>query len=375
MPVNIVPYETEHIPAVQAFNARLRAAGVAEAFGMRSLLRETNVGVVRVLGSGLHEELFLAVDGEAVRGGYSLKHQDFIINGAVRSISFFQQPLSEGTIDKRYALVGPRLLRDALGRQPLLYALGIGGYDHPAARLLKGARFGIVTVPFNFRVEHAARFLRQVGLARSSKPRRLASDVAAATGIGALGIGLLQRYRAGLSRDRKRITATDFTSFGAPADVVWAASRGTFALGAVRDRPVLAQLYDIPRNPFLKVAIEDAGAPCGWAVCLATQRRGDKYFGDLKLGSIVDLLALPGYEAALVGAAVERLEREEVDLIVTNQSFQPVGHGLRRNGFFRGPSNFLFAASPKLAEVLTPLETNLAKFNLNRGDGDGPVNL
>ncbi len=319
--------------------------------------------------------MYLAVEGEAVRGGYTLKHQDFIINGAVRSIGFFTQPLSEGTIDMRYALIGTRLLRHALARQPLIYALGIGGYDQAATRLLKGARFEFVSVPFYFRVEHAARFLRQVGPLRSSKSRRLASDAAAATGLGALGIGLLQRYRAGLSTGRKHVTARDVGSFGGWADSVWAASKGTFALGAVRDRPVLAQLYDTPRTPFLKVAIEDAGVPCGWAVGLATQRSRDKYFGDLKLGSIVDLLAVPGYESALIGAAVDRLRQEDVDLIVTNQAFEPIGAALRRRGFLSGPSNFLFAASPILAEDLTPLEATLPRFYLSRGDGDGPVNL
>jgi hypothetical protein len=375
MAVEIVPYETVHVPAAQAFNARLRAAGVAERFGMRTLLRETSVGAVRAPGSGVYEELYLVVDGEAVRGGYSLKYQDFIVNGAVRSIGFFQQALSEGTIDKRYALIGPRLVRHALARQPLIYGLGIGGYDQAVARLLKGARFRIVTVPFYFRVEHAARFLRQVVPLRSSRVRRLASDVAAATGLGALGIGLLQHYRAGLARDRKRVTATGVSSFGEWADSVWAASKGTFSLGAVRDRPVLAQLYDSGQTPFLKVVVEDAGVPCGWAVCLATQRSADKYFGDLKLGSIVDLLAVPGYETALIGAAVDRLRQEDVDLVVTNQAFGPLGRALRSRGFLNGPSNFLFAASPMLAEVLTPLDANLATFYLNRGDGDGPVNL
>lgn len=375
MAVKIVPYETAHIPAVHAFNARLRAAGVAEAFGMRSLLRETNVGIVRAPGSGLYEELFLALDGDAVRGGYSIKHQEYLVNGVVRSIGFFQQPLSEGTIDKRFALIGPRLLRDALGRQPLLYALGIGGYDQAAARLLKGARFTIVTVPFSFRVEHAARFLRQVGPIRTSRSRRLASDVAAATGIGALGIGLLQRYRAGFARDRRPVVSTDVSSFGPWADAVWLASQGGLALAAVRDRPALAQLYDGPRNPFLKVTIENAGVPCGWAVCLATQRRSDKYFGDLKLGSIVDLLAVPGYEGALIGAAVDRLRQEDVDLIVTNLTFGPLVNALRDRGFLGGPSNFLFAASPVLAQEFPAFAASVRQFHMTRGDGDGPVNL
>jgi hypothetical protein len=374
MSIEIVPYLPGHVPAVQAFNARLHSAGVPEAFGIRSLLPEAT-GSDPIPGSRIHEELFIAIDGEAVRGGYTLKHQDFTVDGVLNSIGFFRQVVSEGTIDKRYALIGPRLLRDALRREPRIYALGIGGYDQAASRLLKGARFEFVTAPFYFRVEHAGRFLRQVRPLRSSKARRVASDVAAATGLGALGITALQRYRMGLSRDRARVSTRNVSSFGAWVDTVWEAARGGFEFGAIRDLPVLAQLYDVPANPFIKVLIEAAEGPRGWAVCLATQRTDDKYFGDLKLGSIVDLLAVPGYERALVKAAVARLRQEDVDLIVTNQTFRPVGAALRHGGFLSGPSNFLFAASPALAEALRPLAANLPAFYLNRGDGDGPVNL
>ncbi len=375
MTIEIVGYEAAHIPAVREFNGRLHAAGVTEAFGMRSLLRESNIGSAWAPGSSIHEESFLAVDGDAVRGGYTLKHEDFSINGVVTSIGFFRQALSEGTIDKRYALIGPRLLRHALRVQPLIYGLGIGGYDRAIARLLQGAQFEFTTVPFYFRVEHPARFLRQVGPLRASRPRRLAADVGAASGLGGLGIRGLQRYRAGMPHRGPNARANDMSSFGEWADALWAGVQGTFAFGAVRDRALLAQLYDSPGNPVLKVTIEDEGKICGWAICLATQHSDDKYFGDLKLGSIVDLLASPNYEAALIQAAVDRLRREGVDLIVTNQTFRPLGAALRKNGFLSGPSNFLFAASSALAERLRPLDVNLPTFYLNRGDGDGPVNL
>lgn len=374
MSVEIVPYLPGHVMAVRAFNARLRSAGVAEAFGLRSLLPEAT-GSEPVPGARIHEELFVAIDGDVVRGGYTLKHQDFIVNGAATSIGFFRQAVSEGTIDRRHALIGPRLLRDALRREPRIYALGIGGYDQAATRLLKGARFEFVTAPFYFRVEHAARFLREVRPVRSSKARRVASDIAAATGLGGLAIAALQRYRMGISRDPELVAASTVGSFGAWADPVWEATRASFAFSAVRDLALLPSLYDAPGSPFIKVWIEDAGGPRGWAVCLATQRRGDKYFGNLKLGSIVDLLAVPGYEPALVNAAVARLRQEDVDLIVTNQTYRSLGLALRRRGFLSGPSNFLFAASPALAEALRPLEANLPSFYLNRGDGDGPVNL
>ena len=77
------------------------------------------------------------MEGRAVRGGYVLQHQDFQLNGEVASVGLFRHPLSEGTADRRYTLVAPLLLRDALKRQPLLHGIGIGGYNVAAARLLR----------------------------------------------------------------------------------------------------------------------------------------------------------------------------------------------------------------------------------------------
>lgn len=369
MPVEIVAYEATHIPAVRAFNARLKAAGIPHVFP------ESNVpSIPRVPGSGLYREHFLAVDGGEVRGGYLLKHQDFVLKGETISIGNFGLPLSEGTIDRRYALVASQLLLHALRRQPHLYGLGIGSYEAAAAHLLQSARFSVVTVPFYYRVEHAAQFLRKARVLRTSRLRRLACDVGAATGVGAVGIGLLQRYHTSRARIRP-VDAASFDTFGPAADSVWAAGGDSIMLGAVRDQAVLARLYDVPGNRFIKVQIDVAGEPYGWAVCLATRMSKAKYFGDLKVGSIVDCLSRSGHERALIGAAVDRLRQEDVDLIVTNQSLGRVGDALRAAGFLGGPSNFLFAASPKLAERIQPLETNLARIHLTRGDGDGPINL
>jgi hypothetical protein len=373
--IEIVPYRADLIPEVQAFNARLRSAGVDMAFGVRSLLRETNVVPARLPGSGLFEEPFLAVEGQAVRGGYVLQHQDFRLNGAVSSIGLFRHPLSESTADRRYALVAPLLLRDALKRQPLLHGVGIGGNDVAAARLLKTAGFTIVRVPLYVRIEHASRVLRQLRILRRSPLRRLASDVAAATGIGAVGFGLLQRNRADRNKPDRRASARMLPSFDSWADDIWAASQGEIDFGAVRDHLVLEQLYNVPGNRFLKVVIEDDTGPCGWVVCLATQFHRHNMFGDLKIGSIVDCLVRPGYQGALIDAAVERLRQEDVDLIVTNQSLTALGLALRGAGFLSGPSNFLLAASPRLADRLPSLQRDLGRVHVNRGAGQTAANL
>jgi hypothetical protein len=76
-----------------------------------------------------------------------------------------------------------------------------------------------------------------------------------------------------------------------------------------------------------------------------------------------------------VRAARRELERRRVDLIVTNQAHSAWQAALRDEGFLSGPTNFLFAASPQLAQLLAPFETAQNEFHINRGDGDGPIHL
>jgi hypothetical protein len=70
----------------------------------------------------------------------------------------------------------------------------------------------------------------------------------------------------------------------------------------------------------------------------------------------VDCLAIPGEEPAVIAWAAHHLARRGVDLIVTNQSHESWCGALAANGFFAGPSNFIFAASPGLAALLEPFD-------------------
>ena len=95
----------------------------------------------------------------------------------------------------------------------------------------------------------------------------------------------------------------------------------------------------------------------------------------MRTGSIVDVLARPGYEQAVIRAATTRLQDEGVDLIVTNQSSAAICDALRRAGFLTGPSNFLLAVGPALQAKLPPVAASVGQFHFTRGDGDGPINL
>ena len=368
MAIEIVAYQRHHVPAVEAFNARLLAGGSPYRFPES----DVPAWLPPAPGERLYQEIFLAVEGADVRGGYLLKHQDFAIGQSVQSVGAFQLPLSEGAVDPAYSLIGIQLLRHALRRQPLLYALGIGSYEEEAARLLLAARFEIAKVPFFFRAERPAAFLRQIEAARTSRLRRLGLDVAAATGLGAVGMRFLQRERSPVRAD---VRVQQLAAFDSAVDAVWGASAGALGFAAVRDRATLRRLYDEDGNRFTRLGLADEGGLRGWVVLLSTRKSSDKYFGDLNVGSIVDLQAVPGFERAVIVAAVEHLRRDGVDIIVTNQSLGGIREGLRQSGFLSGPSNFLFCASPGLRSLIGPLEAGLATFHLGRGDGDGPIHL
>ena len=77
----------------------------------------------------------------------------------------------------------------------------------------------------------------------------------------------------------------------------------------------------------------------------------------------------------MVAAATRFLEKQGVDLIVSNQTHKTWLAGLKAAGFLSGPSNFALALSRDLAACVAPWESRHEDFHFNRGDGDGPINL
>ncbi len=64
-----------------------------------------------------------------------------------------------------------------------------------------------------------------------------------------------------------------------------------------------------------------------------------------------------------------------MDLIVTNQLHRTWGDAVLQSGYLSGPSNFGFAASPRLAAALEPFAREVHRIHMTRGDGDGPIHL
>ena len=370
MAITFEEFSDSHTEAVEQFNRRISGS-------VESDLLFLNRPLTDWLPKGGHGRIFqegvLAREGEVVRGGYVLKHQDFALNGEVRRISSYRLPVSEGAANRAYVSLALQMQRDALVRQPLLFSLGMGSIDRPLPKMQKALGWSQYVVPLYFKVLHGGTFLRNIAPLRTSAARRAALDLAAWSGGASLFFAAIRAARrahvpAGLSVE-------SFSEFGAWADELWERCRGRYSLIAVRDRDISNTLYPLADQWFLRWKVA-AGRLLGWVVCLDTPMRGHKQFGDMRVATIVDGLADPDDAGTVIGAVTHELERRrKADLIVSNQMHEAWGEGLAAAGFLSGPSNYIFSASPKLSQALAPFDTRVNQGHITRGDGDGPLHL
>jgi hypothetical protein len=365
MAILIRPYQKQHEPAVREFNQRLLAAGCEKnlVFYSSSVPR----WLARTDYSDLYNEFFVALEGDVVRGGYALKWQKFsFADGSIRSIGYYHHPLSQGIINRTYASVGGMLLRDALIRSPLLYCLGMDGYEHPLPQMLIRLGWSHFLVPFYFRIVHPIRFLRQMQALRSSFFRTLLMDFAAFSGVGWLAWKV---SRAVTGHSLPSVSCETVGEFSGWADALWEESRNACTLTAVRDSSTLRWLYPSSEKHLIRLRIKRGHQTIGWAI--VAERRTDAKYGNMRVGSIVDCWALGGNEREVSLAAIEELEEQGMDLIVSNQSHEAWRWAFVGAGCFEAKSNFVFAASKKLAEILQPFEKSRLKMHFTRADGDG----
>lgn len=364
----IRPYLGEHVPAVKDFNRRLREGGAPREYTFPE--NPVPRWLPKIEGRGVYNEFYLALEDAVVRGTYAVKTQAFSFAGGVRSIGYYHHPFSEGIVNRAYSTLGVQLLRDAQRRQPELFALGMGGYDRPLPRMLVAMKWSHCLVPFYFRVVHARRFLRGIRGLRKTPARRLALDVAAFTGVGWLGLRAAQDWR-GRGPRRRGVTAETVDSFGPWADVLWSECGPQYAMIAVRDAATLNALFPVDNPRFQRLRIQENGRTIGWAVVGDRQEPDHPQTGDLRVGVILDGLARPEHARAVVAEAVAALAARGVDLITSNQSHAAWCRALESAGFFKGPSNFIFAVPKALADRLPPLDSNALTVHLTRADGDG----
>jgi len=194
------------------------------------------------------------------------------------------------------------------------------------------------------------------------------------TGIGWMAIHSLQSFKHHKIKSGT-LTIKNVDEFGQNADCLWDKVKNEYKMIAVRNQEVLNILYPKASLRFKRIEIYQNHQYIGWAVFLDTSLRKHKQFGSMRVGSIVDCLAHPDHSSIVIHCALEYLTKYDIDIILANHSHGKWGHGFDQLGFFRGPSNFLFACSRELGKLFEPFQANNKNIYLMRADGDGPINL
>jgi hypothetical protein len=365
MAIAIQPFEPGHCDAVADFNRRLAAAGSHWRFPEHP----EPSWLARASGSPVFQEFFVASDGGAVRGTYALQHRPAAIGGEELPVGCFYLPISEGMIDRRFALVAALLLRDALRREPLSYAVGMPGVESQAGKLVAALGCERRTVPFFVRVERGARFAREAQYLRKRRWLARALDVGAASGAAWAGAGLARlalRRGPGLGGTDVELVP----DFGAWADALWQRCRGRYSFVALRDAATLNRIYPTSDAGLERLRVARGGRTLGWAVVQRAALRDDRTFGSMHVGRINDCLAAPEDAGLVIRAAADTLAARGVDLMLSNQLHPAWCEALRRSAFLPAPSNFVLGPTAALAARIRAHDPELRNVHMNRGDGD-----
>jgi hypothetical protein len=368
MAIVIQPYREEHQPAVQEFNRRLKSGGAEPDLVFFPFAQPR--WLPHAEGAKLYQEYFVALENGVVRGGYALKQQHFFFaDGITRNVTYYHHPLSEGIVNNSYAPVGGMLLKDAMNRFPLLYCLGMGGYDRPLPRMLVSMGWTHFLVPFYFKIVRARRFFKEMQALRTSPSRKFLLNLAAFTGAGWAAVNTIQGLRRLRAPRLARFTVEQVEEFSDWVDPLWERAKDHYAMTAVRDCHTLCTLYPASDTHFTRLRVRRSGQDIGWAVI--GERRKDEKYGAMRVGSIVDCFASPDDALPVVQGAAAALVDSGVDLIVSNQSHFLWAQALGHAGFLTSPSNFIFAAGKNLNALLQPFAKNQSRMHFTRGDGDG----
>jgi hypothetical protein len=217
--------------------------------------------------------------------------------------------------------------------------------------------------------------LRQIVYLRGTPQRRLALDALAYSGVGWLGVHAYQVFKAWPTARDKDWTAAPVDAFGSWADDLWQVAHPQYKMIALRDRTILNILYPASDPRWIRLAVRTGSEVIGWATVLNVPMQGHNFFGDMRVGSIIDCLAVPGAEGKVAQAALAHLARGGADVVVTNLSHRAWQQALSSTGFLSGPSNFIFAASKPVSQMLGSFDANKDLVHMTRGDGGGPQNL
>lgn len=366
MPMRFVPFDDSHVAAVQAFNRRMLAGHADSEF----LLAPEPDRRLRLPDDPIQWTRYVVLDGEVVRGGVITMDQPGWIDGrSVRAFNF-QSPLSEGIVDPKYTMVAMQIVKFMQKQAEAGYFAGMGSPDRPLPKLLTASGWLVRPVPFLFRVHRAGNFLRELRLLQSSTVRRIAAGAARLTGLGAVGLSVMQRRGSSVDGAIRAVK-----EWGDWADEIWQSCRVGCSFAVQRDRRTLESLYP-PSDPRTKILlVERGGSPVGWSVCFNSRLTNHRHFGNLQLASILDCMAQPEAMFATAVLTDREMSSQRADLVVVNHSHSDWVKTFRSAGFLSGPSNYLLAMTRRMTELVIAAPHGAEHIHVTRGDGDGRIHL
>lgn len=357
----IEPVDAKHLPGIQALNARLKAGGSRWAFYAGETLSWLPWGP----DAPVWRRAFVLTEEATglVRGGYVLKHEAFLVAGQRQVIGWLQGPVAESAVDRSLKGLGSMLVNDSIRRYPMQPSWGANSIATPS--------YG--SGPMILKVLNTGRFLREAAELQSPPSRAAVARFAAATGLGWLAIGAAQTAMRMSAPPSAAWDWEEVPTFGAWADEVWAAAAPTYHLIAMRDAATLNLL--VPEQGYpegIRIRVSSKGRTVGWAVLRDRKLSGDRQFGNLRAGSIIDALAVPGCERQVAAAAVDALQRRGVDIIGACFMHANWIKALRAAGCLIIPRRRNIGFSDALVAAAGGLAPLMAGSHFSLIDSDGP---
>ncbi len=171
------------------------------------------------------------------------------------------------------------------------------------------------------------------------------------------------------------VSAVVEREFGVWATETYQAARDLIGAGVCRDAVTLNRRYPASDDRFVRIRFRDASScsDVGWTVIAPMQMHEHSYFGDLRVGVIVDAFSRAGQESAVLAGGVSVLAEHDVDLVFANWSSARWLNAATTVGFRVGPTNYFAFAAPTAHPLLT--DVPITDMHLTRGDSDGMVHL
>jgi len=371
--MNIRFAEDSDLAAIGRLNGRLKAGGREEEMPLNPAL--PGEAQYRPEGFPVYRRMIIAEDGQEVRAAMMLCRHNIFIHGERRDFCWTKMPLSEGIVDLKYSLAIVQLMKKAVDYQPFLMGVGAGTSTSEGYRLFAKLRWRIQPVPFFFYPVRVSKVLRGMRYFNGNAKLRYGALLGAYSGAGACVSGLLTLRRK-LLGDFSGYEVSVVEGFDGWADHVFAKSVSEYAAAIRSDATSLNIVYppDDRRYIRLRVKRKSAGHDAGWVVVASKQMRDNHYFGDLKVGTLVDGFGRLEDAPLLVAAGLDHLIGIGADIIVANFSHTAWVEACRRSGMFSGPSNFQLFVSPKGGPLLED-SCPLHQIHVARGHSDGMDNL